>query len=189
MCERCGYSLVGTPIDGACPECGEPAVLSIGPGVRRGALWERRHALGYWATWWRCSLNSVLRPAWFGKQLRVPPQREATLRFAVTYLPILAVVGFGGVLAAASIGQGAIRFSRQDLEEIGIFARFYPLVVFVFAFVCAALVSAYSTTAAGRDNSTNLFQRIYRTCHSTRSPLTGARLRIGPTRCCQCSIV
>ncbi|MGQ9650686.1 MAG: hypothetical protein ACUVXJ_11295 [Phycisphaerae bacterium] len=40
-CEHCGYNLTGTTIEGRCPECGTPAIESLGPHVRPGTEWDR----------------------------------------------------------------------------------------------------------------------------------------------------
>jgi hypothetical protein len=46
LCEKCGYNLSVSPMDGRCPECGRPVIESLGPGVRVPTPWERS------GQWW-----------------------------------------------------------------------------------------------------------------------------------------
>jgi len=57
VCDHCGYSLIGLPTKGVCPECGEwyatnRVVMAPGFRRRRGAIWEwLKAALGrLWPT-------------------------------------------------------------------------------------------------------------------------------------------
>lgn len=70
-CESCGYNLSGTPLESRCPECGTPAVDSLGPDARAGTACERG---GGWAARLRCSLDAVLRPQHLGRQIQVTTQ-------------------------------------------------------------------------------------------------------------------
>ena len=68
LCDACGYNLTGLDLDQRCPECGEPILASIGPAARPGVAWER---LDRWRAWPRCWLDAMVRPRWFGRQMRV----------------------------------------------------------------------------------------------------------------------
>jgi hypothetical protein len=59
LCESCGYPLTGLPVEGRCPECGEPVADSL-PQRRVGSPWQQRTGF---AAWWRTGRESLLRPA------------------------------------------------------------------------------------------------------------------------------
>jgi hypothetical protein len=71
MCEFCGYNLTGTAIDGRCPECGVPAIDSLGPDVRPGTGWERGGGL---IAWCRCIVDAFIHPARLGRFIQVTTQ-------------------------------------------------------------------------------------------------------------------
>ena len=97
-CEKCGYNLIATPMEGRCPECGDPVVASLGPDVRPGTLWERRHEVGWWHAWWRCSVDVVLRPRKFGRQLKTRSCGTSHRLFLVLHLVPMFLIGAAGVI-------------------------------------------------------------------------------------------
>lgn len=70
ICQSCGYNLSGTPADGRCSECGEPAADSIAAETRPGTMWQRR-TKGWLMPWVRCSVQSILHPCRLGRELQV----------------------------------------------------------------------------------------------------------------------
>jgi hypothetical protein len=82
ICEFCGYNLTGTAIEGRCPECGTPAIESLGPDVRPGPGWERGGGL---RAGWRCAADAILRPTCFGHQIQLTtgPRRHRRLLWSL----------------------------------------------------------------------------------------------------------
>ncbi len=115
-CEFCGYNLTGTAIDSRCPECGTPAIDSLGPHVRTGTDWDRGGGL---LAWWRCGLDAVFRPDTLGRQIQVTTQPRRFRSFCWSLILSTAFVG----MAAVPIGYVLIyRHSplKYDLEILTI---------------------------------------------------------------------
>ncbi|NLE59180.1 MAG: hypothetical protein GX616_12525 [Planctomycetes bacterium] len=89
-CEFCGYNLTGTPIESRCPECGTPAMESLGPLVRPGTEWDRSGGL---RVMWRCAVEAMLRPSVFGRQIQVTTQPHRFRRFCWLLIFPASVVG------------------------------------------------------------------------------------------------
>jgi hypothetical protein len=64
MCEYCGYNLSYTPVESRCPECGEPAVQSIG-GPRQPTPWEQQRGVRRVGAYVRSLIAAVFRPSRF----------------------------------------------------------------------------------------------------------------------------
>lgn len=89
-CEFCGYNLTGTAIESRCPECGTPAMESLGPLVRPGTEWDRGGGL---RVMWRCAMEAVLRPSMLGRQIQVTTQPHRFRRFCQLLVFAASVVG------------------------------------------------------------------------------------------------
>jgi hypothetical protein len=76
MCEFCGYNLIATPIDSRCPECGQPAVDSLGDRLRPGPPWEHRATIGTWRALSQTIKLAVFRPKALGRMF--PARRHFT---------------------------------------------------------------------------------------------------------------
>ena len=98
-CERCGYSLTGMPMEGRCPECGEPVVKSLGADARFGTTWERRAEVGRLQAWWRCFAGTLCQPGRFGRQLRLVSPKTDYRNFFALHLPLIFWLGAAGLLA------------------------------------------------------------------------------------------
>lgn len=95
-CQVCGYNLTATPMEGMCPECGEPAVESVGPHARMGIDWERKGRLGMRRSWWLTLSQAIRSPRRFGRDLQVysrPADHRRFLLINMVLAAMLAVVG------------------------------------------------------------------------------------------------
>ncbi len=141
ICEMCGYNLTGIALEGRCPECGEPAIGSLGPEVRPGTLWERRRQVGRWRAWWRCTVDAITRPVWFGRQLKTSAPATGHRRFLAVHVPVVFVVGYLGVIGCfvAATGRNPFVSETEVAWAIGPIA----------GFICAAGILFLAAAAAG----------------------------------------
>lgn len=95
MCEHCGYNLTTMPMDARCPECGTLVRESLGPGVRPGAIWERRREIGFPRAWWQMTLAAIAWPAWLGTRLRVSRRTTDHRVFMAVWYPVAFAIGYG----------------------------------------------------------------------------------------------
>jgi hypothetical protein len=72
VCESCGYSLDGLPIDGVCPECAAPVFDSLAE-ARPGSQWQQHGRLG------RGMMEAAARPRVMMRRLRVDRWRDRVL--------------------------------------------------------------------------------------------------------------
>jgi len=137
-CETCGYNLVAAAADGRCPECGEPVADSLGPGVRAGTLWQRRHEVGAWHAWWQCAQDITARPTRFGRQVQATTASTDHRRFLMFALVAVFVIGAAGANAAFSVEDPD--FVARDLDEaLAIGVTFGSLsILLLMALVCTA---------------------------------------------------
>jgi hypothetical protein len=139
-CETCGYNLTAAPMEGRCPECGDPVVNSLGPGVRPGTPWQRRREVGFRQAWWRCCVDPVVRPSWFGRQVQVTSDKGDHRWFLAMHLaPVFVVGAIGiGLCYVADTGRNPLR-EREMILAIG------PLA----GYLTAALMLLYAMFGAG----------------------------------------
>lgn len=128
-CEFCGYNLMATPPDSRCPECGTPALASLGPDVRSGPPWEHRQELGSRTAFWRTARSALASPTALGRTLQVGSGRYACQQFALICLP-----GFFGVgtlaLTTTILSQATFDEIESELPMI------IPMII-VFGIACA----------------------------------------------------
>ncbi len=80
-CERCGYSLTGLPIDGRCPECGEPVAESLPDHRRPSPFAAATSVMGRFRAFFRTAA-AVRNSRQFAKTTRVHVDRQEARRFA-----------------------------------------------------------------------------------------------------------
>ncbi|HEY1628568.1 MAG TPA: hypothetical protein VGF52_01845 [Tepidisphaeraceae bacterium] len=88
LCEGCGYTLKGLPLDGNCPECGKPIAQSVG---------EHRHPSEFEQspnpkTFLRTTANVIFHPAQFYKSLETRSHKPTADRFAQVHRAIAATL-------------------------------------------------------------------------------------------------
>lgn len=92
-CQACGYNLTGAAVDGCCPECGENAILSVGPDARPGILWERGGSASWLQAWWRTSWDAIGQPRSFGRRMQIYSPPASHRRFVLLHMIAAGVVG------------------------------------------------------------------------------------------------
>ncbi len=140
LCESCGYNLTAARMDGRCPECGEPVVLSLGPEARPGTPWQRRATVGRWQAWQRCAREAVFRPKSFGRQIQIGGGAGDHRSFLSMHLPAVFVVGFFGIILCYVTDMRRLPFPH-DVEVLWLAA---PLVAYfsaIAAFACTLVTS------------------------------------------------
>ena len=98
-CEFCGYNLTTLAAEGRCPECAELVLRSIGPDARPGTIWQRHRAAGLFVAWWRCAVDSIVRPAEFGRQCRMAHPGTDHRWFFILPLPAVFAMGVTAFLS------------------------------------------------------------------------------------------
>jgi len=93
LCDRCGYNLTAAEIDGRCPECGVPVVVSLGSHVRPGAPWVHRGRIGAVRAFADTAWSAMRHPTEFGRILQAGHARRDDLRFAGCLYPVIFLVG------------------------------------------------------------------------------------------------
>jgi len=149
-CEACGYNLTGAVMDGRCPECGEPVVLSLGPGVRPGTAWQRRRELGRWRAWSRCTHDSIARPTWLGRQIRLSTIGTDHRRFLILHLPGVFLIGAIAVPLCYFAAEHRDPFTEPALLwQVCPFAGYFAVVLTI----ALVLVTAWGTALTWRGTS------------------------------------
>lgn len=109
-CEFCGYNLTGSALDGRCPECGTPAIDSLGPDVRPGTPLDRSTKEHWFAAWWKSSIEAMRRPCQFGRLIQInQPSRRYRWSLAV---PLLV-----GILAASATFCASLWIQFRNSDE------------------------------------------------------------------------
>jgi rRNA maturation protein Nop10 len=153
-CENCGYNLTGITLDGRCPECGESAVLSLGPDVRAATPWQRHRPLGRWRALLRCSAEAGRRPASFGRQLPLSAQRGDHRWVLASRLPVLFFIGWAGIIACyiADTGRWPLGEDFPVLWAVGPVVGYFASVGGVtVALLAAGLVGLVYRVKTGRN--------------------------------------
>ncbi len=152
-CEACGYNLTATPLDSRCPECGKPAVESLGPDARPGTPWERRSQRGRLRAYWATTVEAVRRPTSFG--FRVPVHRgmsDARL-FLLLHVPAFFLVGSLGVIAPflGEKGSGSLAHQAEIFWGLGPLVGYVTAICgFVLPFLLAWICGAFIRSTRGR---------------------------------------
>jgi len=109
-CEFCGYNLTGAAVDRECPECGRPAIDSLGPDARPGTPIDRAAKGNRLSAWWKCGIEAIRRPRRFGQLIQVnQPSRQ--------YRWCLAALLLAGVLAAAPTFVASLWIQFRNVDE------------------------------------------------------------------------
>lgn len=84
LCEYCGYTLDGLPIDGNCPECGKPVALSTTEDGRQPAEFDRP-GKGRWLRFLRTAAGVTFRPSHFFRHTTARDEGSAAFTFAMVF--------------------------------------------------------------------------------------------------------
>ncbi len=131
MCLECGYNLHTLPMEGRCPECGQPVAASIGPDAQPGAPWQYREETGWLSAWRRTATQVICQPADFGRRLRLEPWSTDHRGYFALHLPAI------GLIAAVAVSVGVIIVDGWDgFVSDRVTMLFGPA---MFGMVCCAL--------------------------------------------------
>lgn len=118
LCENCGYDLTATPLESRCPECGEPAIDSLGPDARPGPPWANRK-ISRLSAWAKTASAAIFSPTAFGRMLRVTDHGTIHRSFLFAHLPLIFLVGAVAPPVLVWIVEG--RRPNEDFWEIALF--------------------------------------------------------------------
>ncbi len=142
ICEQCGYNLTGIALEGRCPECGEPAEVSLGEDARPGSPWQRRRTVGWWPAWWRSVVDPITKPTRFGRQLRAVSAGTDHRRFFALHVPAIFLTAWVGCILclAAESGISAVERETEIVWLVG------PWIAFITSLFTMALsmISAFA---------------------------------------------
>ncbi|MBN2561235.1 MAG: hypothetical protein JXQ75_09925 [Phycisphaerae bacterium] len=155
-CEACGYNLTSISIEGRCPECGEPVAQSLGPDARSGTLWQRRREAGRWRAWWRCAIDPIVRPVWFGRQLRLRDPGTDHRWFLAAHLPPAFLVAWIGTVGGyiTSTGRNPLVHGTEVLMYVGPIVGYFNALFTLFLPIAAAGVIGIAYRFSARRNLT-----------------------------------
>lgn len=156
VCQACGYNLTAAAPEGACPECGEPVLASIGPEARPGASWEHREGAGWFDAWYATTSAAIRRPSAFGRALQVFSPSHAHRRFLLLAMPpavLLGVLGamfwcLGYLFTGKTYSSMLEDFLFLTLPLGGLLGGLAPLVI---ALAAAGLVGLVLSFQSGRN--------------------------------------
>ncbi|MGB9625775.1 MAG: hypothetical protein ACPMAQ_13040, partial [Phycisphaerae bacterium] len=154
MCETCGYNLTAASMEGRCPECGKAVSESLGPDVRPGTLWQRRREVGFAHAWWRCCGAPIVRPAWFGRQIRTGTADAAHRWFLLVHLVAIFVVAGAGIVLCyvADTRNNPFKENVEMIWVVGPFAGYLTAAFLLFfALAAAGLVGVHGRIVCGRN--------------------------------------
>ena len=134
LCDRCGYSLEGTPDTPVCSECGLDFAASR--AMRVGSPWQRRPSFRGWLA---TVVGVILRPRWTMRTLSINEDNNAYPLFIcnVTVIPVVVLM-----LTGVGIAIAAQRDASVTLEAMIAF----PLTWTVLTLAC--LVVWFPATTA-----------------------------------------
>ena len=158
MCEYCGYNLSHTPVESRCPECGQPAVQSIGH-PRPPTSWEQRRGVRRVGAYVTNLFAAVFRPTRF---FRAMPgwSGTATARTIAMLHIALASIASAPFIAALQYIEfnrtiGNVRFAFYSVESAVIHATWPPfwsfMGTFAFVGVTAAIAGVWVSIKHGRN--------------------------------------
>jgi len=153
LCESCGYNLTAAPLDGRCSECGQPVAMSLGPDVRPGVAWQRRHEIGLWRAGRQCAEGAVFRPTSFGRQIQLSADGSDHRRFLVLHIPLFFLVGAFGILLFAVIDFRGSPFREPEIVYIiaPLLGYISALLLLIIVLGTAWLVALYHRFVDGRN--------------------------------------
>lgn len=144
-CEYCGYNLTGTAIGGRCPECGVPAVMSLGPDVRRGTAYDRAPKGGF-SVMQGCWVDAILSPKTIGRQIQVTQSSRRSRRcLTAVWVPafVVCVVGSLVVFFVAERGRVSASEMVELLLVMPLVGVCIPAGVFLLAMLITCAVGLY----------------------------------------------
>jgi hypothetical protein len=180
LCEACGYNLTGASMEDRCPECGDPVINSLGPDSRPGPMWERRCEVGALKAWWRCSIDSVFRSRWFGRQVRVSTTNTSHRSFLLITFAAIFLIGAAGIVAVAAAED--LRGNRKIEIEWAISAAPFAGFGTVGAALFLTLLSGWNGINYYRRDKRNLLSGGTQTaCYGSGILAIGAMISWGNT--------
>ncbi len=114
LCLWCGYDLSTMAMESRCPECGQSVTSSLGVNAQPGPAWENRRQTGRVSTWWHTWRSAVRDAGSFGRSLQLGMHRSDHRRFFALHLPMIFLIGAGGIVCAGGQDQG-VSVLTEDL--------------------------------------------------------------------------
>lgn len=163
-CEYCGYNLTDTAIESRCPECGVPAVMSLGPDVRRGTAYDRAPKGGF-SVMQGCWLDAIFRPKTIGRQIQlIQPSRRYRRCLTAIAVPAFVVCAVGSLVAFFVAERG--RVDASEMVELLLVMPLVGVCIPAGVFLLAMLVtSVVGMTLSIREKRNLLPAAVQMQCH------------------------
>ncbi|HTW94102.1 MAG TPA: hypothetical protein VMD30_04860, partial [Tepidisphaeraceae bacterium] len=91
LCESCGYTLKGLPLEGQCPECGRPICQSTGTH-RLAPLWEQSAEYTLFRRFFATTLALILHPRRFYRTFQTRGPIKSSAQFAHIHWTIISIL-------------------------------------------------------------------------------------------------